>query len=329
MKNRWICSLQTCIFDTFSQFSTLTKSGLNSRLLDQLSVANKVRQVAEDRKVDRIFFLGDLLNGLSESLSKTVFNSAYYVGKILAECCPTYFLIGNHDVYRRLTVLSNLASVPNLHIMEETETLEDSIDLVPWDGKIPNRKSNTLLGHLAMNGAWVNKDLSSIYYDGTPLDSLVGYQFVFLGHFHSKQALNILGTKEAMYIGSVMQLSFSESPEPRGVILFDGKKSEFVEIDSPKILAFEIKDQNSADLMVEEIKNNKDYYKLIITGKGITLPDFDHRISVEYSVFAEKKARLSEKQNESLQETIERFIGETNTVIDRKKAIQFLREVIE
>ena len=313
--------------DARTQFSTLSRGGLNSRLLDQLRVINEVKRIAEERKVDRIFFLGDLLNGLSESLSKTIFNAAYYIAKLLSECSPVWFIIGNHDVFRRLTVLSNFASLPMVRVIEETETLEDGIDLIPWEGKIPEQKSKTLFGHVALKGAWVDKNCSVFAEDGTAPVSLFGYNFIFLGHFHSRQNLEIKGATEAMYISSVMQNSFAEAPEKHGVTLFDGKKSEFMPIDSPKLLAYEIKDQNAADLIVESINSSKDYYKLIITNNGITLPDFDHRVDVEYNISVVKESRLKEQKGEDIWETVERFINEVNTSINRKEAIKLLKEV--
>lgn len=314
--------------DTRSQFSTLSRAGLNSRLLDQLHVTNEVRGVAKERKVDRIFFLGDLLNGLSESLSKTIYNAAYFIAKSLSDYCPVWFLVGNHDVYRRLTVLSNFASLPNVCVVEGTETLEDGIDLIPWGGDIPKQKSNTLFGHIALKGAWVDKSCSVFSEDGVAPVSLLGYNFIFLGHFHSIQNLEIKGATEAMYIGSVMQNSFAESPEKHGVTLFDGKKSEFIEIGSPKLLAYEIKDQSTADSIIENINNSKDYYKLTVVENGITLPDFDHRVSVEYSVRVDKESRLKEQEGEDIWETVERFISEVNTQVDKQQAIKFLREII-
>ncbi len=311
-----------------SQFSTLTKSGLNSRLLDQLQVIKEVRRIAEERKVDRIFFLGDLLHGLSESLSKITFNAAYYTAKLLSDYCPTWFLIGNHDVFRRLSILSNFASLPNVHVVEETEILEDGLHLIPWEGIIPEQKSKTLFGHIALKGAWVDKNCSVFAEDGTAPVSLFGYNFIFLGHFHSRQNLEIKGATEAMYISSVMQNSFAEAPERHGVTLFDGEKSEFMPIDSPKLLAYEIKDQNAADLIVESINNSKDYYKLTVMNNNVTLPDFDHRVNVEYNINVEKESRLKEQEGEDIWETVERFIGDVNTQVDKQQAIKFLREVM-
>jgi len=312
---------------TYTQFSTVNENGMNTRLLEQLMVINKVAEVARKEKVEAIYFLGDLLHGLTESIPKIIYNAAYLVVNNLAEACPVHMLVGNHDQFRKLTILANFDDIKNVYLYENTTQLDNGIDMVPWDCPIPKVKNDILLGHIGLNGAYVNADFTRTHVDGTPPESLFGYKYIYLGHFHTRQLVKIYGATEAMYIGSVMANQFGEDILDRGVTIFEDGKSRFIQIQSPKFKEATVSTQEELETLLEFFEKNTDYYRLKVTSPEVKVPALNHRVQVSYEFAPTREARLEEKENEDLWDTVERFIEGTTTAIDKQKAIKVLREV--
>ena len=315
---------------TYTQFSTVNEQGMNTRLLEQLRVASDVSKLASEEKVEAIYFLGDILHGLTDSIPKVVYNAAYLVVSQWAEVAPVHIIIGNHDQYRKMTVLSNFDSIPNVHVYEETTQLPNGIDIIPWEGKQSTKKGETLLAHKAINGTFMNPELTKRCEDGEPSGVLEGYKYIYLGHFHSRQPVKVTGTMkatEAMYIGSIMQHNMGEGDTKKGVSIFDNGRSRFVEIQSPRFFNITLDEENNIEELLQVIKNTSNYFKLIVSSPKIELPKFDHRVQVIYAFDPVHEARMEQHEGEDLWGTVERFIEEANTVIDKKEAIRLLREV--
>lgn len=320
--------------DNFRQFSTILKNGFNSRLMDQIKVIDEIKQIADETKTENIIFLGDLINSYTETLPKIIYNAAFCAIKALAERANVYLILGNHDLYRKMNVLLPLSSIPNVYIIANTMALpieEYTVDLVPWDCALPKQKADILMGHLEVKGTIVNCSGHQAEEGYSPTD-LVGYKYIFLGHFHEPQLLPVNGATHAEYVGSVMQIDRGSFPVPRGAILFNNNQiPRRIFINSPRIYSMVVDSQEQMDHMTSQIKKG-DYWHLTIKEPSIVLPDFDesfdHRVQIEWDVEPTVDVRLEEKPGEDLKEEAKRFIQNTNTKINKERALELLEDVM-
>ena len=329
----------TCIFDEFRQWSTL-ESGFNSRLLDQIKVIAAIGKLIEDRGIENVFFLGDLFNSFSSSLPKSVYNAAYYFMKTLAERANLFVIVGNHDVWRGLHILDPYREMENVNIVMGPITnyaIEGHrVDMIPWGFELPPRdkRGDVLMAHVEVKGAVMNATGIRTT-DGITQSSLEGYKYVFLGHYHERQILDVPHADWAGYIGSVMQINMSSSPDSKGVTLVEGtgelsRTLEVSQIDvpSPRIWTRTIVAQEQVPEIVDLIKE-RDYWRLTVTEPDIKLPLFDHRVQIEFDLKPKVEYRLEERVGESLKETVTRFIEGVETKVDRDLAIRLLDWVMQ
>jgi DNA repair exonuclease SbcCD nuclease subunit len=200
------------------------------------------------------------------------------------------------------------------------------VDLIPWGMPIPGRfKGDILAGHIPVIGSWISGDKTKRADDGVSKETLFGYKYVFLGHFHERQQLDVPGAIYAGYIGSVIQINLGSSPAKRGVTLLTNT-GDIVDhiIPSPTISEIKIPTQAAADYFLKETYNDVDYFKLVLSDYNITLPPFDHRVLCEYDVASTQEARLTETPDEDISETIDKFISQANTKLDKKEIKDYL-----
>lgn len=310
----------------FSQFSTLTSTGLNSRLLEQLLVIRKIQEVAVRERVDAIFFLGDMLHGLTANIAKVIYNAAFISIRWLCQVCPVHIVIGNHDLYRNLTVLSNFETVPGVTLYETTVQLPNGIDVVPWGGVLPESKGSILLGHLDITGAVFDSATGAKSKAGILPTALSGYEYVYLGHFHVRQSIPVPGAKEAMYIGSVMAHMIGDGDAQRGVTIFEDGKTTFVAIPSPKFYELVIQTEQELEELIQKVESTPDYYRIRITNPDLQPQLTHHRLQIIYDIMEAQPLRFEERVGEDIWATTERFIRETTTAINKEEAITLLRQ---
>lgn len=316
--------------DEFKQFSTL-KEGMNTRLLDQIYVIKGILELINQRKIKEVVFLGDMINSFGPFLSKTVYNAMAYLIQSISELAEFYIVIGNHDIFRNRHLFYPFEKFPNVHIVNQPSTayLDGySIDMVPWGYDIPKKnKSDILMAHLEVKGAIMNA-AGIRTTNGIDQTELEDYKYVLLGHYHSRQLFQIPGARWAGYVGSVMQIDLAHLPEKRGVVILDEGRIRMEEIHSPKMYTEQIDSQAAIDRLLPKIETG-DYWRLTVTSPDVKVPSFDHRVQVEYNISPIKESRLEEIPGEDLRKTVERFIWDTNTMIDKDLAIKLLDEVMD
>jgi DNA repair exonuclease SbcCD nuclease subunit len=316
--------------DNYRQFATITKEGLNSRLVDQLGVIGAVSKLIEETRTENVIFLGDLFNSLSDSLPKLIYNAAFAAVRSWSKNSELFLIVGNHDIHKGFHLFSAFAELPNVHVISntlQTEIEGYKVDLVPWGGVIPPvAKGDILMGHIAVRGTKVNSTGMTVDEGCSPLD-LKGYKNIFLGHYHERQPIPIPGAIQAEYIGSLMQIDRGSTPEPRGVVALREGVYDFFPIPSPHIYSVEVINQDWADRYVKEIEKGN-YWHLTVTSPEVALPSFDHRVQVEYNIEMKHETRLEEKEGEDLLETVKRFIEGANTNVDKERAVELLGEVM-
>lgn len=313
--------------DNWKQFSTLLGNGFNSRLMEQIKVVNKVAKIIEETGEQEVIFLGDLTNSFSDAFPQIVYDAAFYTCQTWSAKAHLRVLIGNHDIYRGMHRFSAMESLPNCEIITTPTraTIQGyKVDLIPWGWGAPKVKGDILAGHMPILGSWVSGDKAKQADEGYFKEDLFGYQYVFLGHFHERQVIDVQGVNYAGYIGSLMQLNLGSAPTDRGVTLYRNNTVRTIDIPSPRIYEVTIPTQEAADYFLDETHNPTDYFKIILTNYNLTLPPFDHRVLVEYDIAPTQESRLAENPDEDIRETIDRFIEQANTKLDKKEIKAYL-----
>lgn len=318
--------------DCFKQFST-QENGINTRLLDQIKAIAEVEKAIERSDSGYAIFLGDLINSFSDSLPKVVYNAIWYAISTWSQYVQLYIIAGNHDIYRQMHIFDPYRHMKNVHIVTEPiqETIEGyKVDMLPWGYDIPNRTifgGDILAAHLEVNGAIMNA-AGIRTHDGTTVDKMASYKYVFLGHYHEAQMLAVPGATWAGYIGSIMQTDLGLSPTGKGITHFNNGEVRFEEIASPKIYTAQIDKDTEVPTLEASIAAGN-YWRVTVTDPAIRLPAFDHRVQVEYDIKPKMEARLEEKAGEDLKETVLRFIDMVDTKVRKDLAKELVKAVMQ
>ena len=183
-----------------------------------------------------------MIESLAEDMPDQVYQAARTIVQLLTEKSEFWFVIGNHDVWGKLTMQAGLDSIPKAHIIDQTTSVTIdgmNVDFVPWNKPLPKRKASILAGHLMVYGSCVGPSATFCCKSGITENDLVyprqleGYDYIFLGHNHHPQDLRIPGAKEARYVGSLMPTSSVTHQSPGSVYLLENGKTFHVELEWP------------------------------------------------------------------------------------------------
>jgi DNA repair exonuclease SbcCD nuclease subunit len=313
--------------DLYRQYSYTLPDGRNSRLAEQEKVIDKVCEVADEYQADRIVFMGDLFNQLGETLPKVIYDAAYrIVDKLRQHTKCVWLIVGNHDIHRGINLFEPFKSMSGVAVVDTVkEVVFDSyrVVMVPWGQPLPPIKADLLLGHVPVMGAKTGLGFSLT--EGVAVSSFQTYTMSLLGHIHKRQMWG-----SAMYLGSVMQNNHGDAGEDKGVYLLkDSFMMKFVPIDSPQFRTLPlVGSQEDCDIMLENIQDSpRAYFQVVVKERGIVLPDFGPNVTVKYEL-AEEPVRLEQKTTEPIEVTVENFIKESNTIIDKDEAIKVAKELL-
>lgn len=305
----------------WKQFATILPSGLNSRLVEQMKVVGLISSYLTEE--DTVIFLGDLIDSYSETLSKVIYSAAYYTVKSWASKCKhVYLLVGNHDIYRVINILTSFNEIPNVTIVDGSWTRkveEYTIDMVSWEKSIPEVKGDILCAHLMPLGASLGAYTTKRTDIGVDTETLEEYRWAIFGHVHEPQIL----PKNVICPGSIMQLNLSSSPADRFLLKLDKGKLDEIHIPSTKIYPLIISSQKEADKFVNG-DHNPGYYKLSVQDINIKLPKFDYTVTVEYDVKPTSGKDMEDIAEMDIKEAIHEFVDKSNTTIDKTVAKELI-----
>jgi len=323
--------------DNYRPFSKILANGMNTRLLDQFDVIRKVASCIENEHPEAVLFLGDMFNGTTESLPKIIYNAGFLTVQAWSKVAPLYILVGNHDIYRGMHVLSTFETLPNVHIISHTTKIKlgnYEVDLIPWGDTPPEERGDICAGHLEVYGAMM--DAAYACKGGIQPTSFFGYKYVLLGHFHNPQDFVVPGCQCARYIGSIMQTDRRRSSEGlMGITMLenDGTLKSFP-ISSPRIYDVVLDTEEAMEKFIQEILDPENYFKVTITNASLNFPSDLDRVSVEYDLPAISTSRLIMPENaggtwnELLATAVELYIDQTNTVLDKKTLKTLAKELL-
>ena len=317
--------------DQWRQFSSVNENGFSTRLLEQIRVIHKVCEIAVTENVSDIIFLGDLFNSQGESLPKVVYNAAFHCLQELSKVKPLYIIVGNHDMYRKMHILSSYQEIRNVTIVDRPMFINRGgyqIDLVPWEQQMKVKsRGDILLGHCEVVGTNMGNAISKVGYNPEEFE---GYSRIYLGHFHTRQHFNVPKCQEAMYIGSVMQNNYSDTDENKGITILNtaDTHSKLLPILSPRFLKSEVSSKTGIDSFTGMVNSTSDYYRLVVRNSKLEIPKFDHRVQVEWDVKESANARMEIKSEESIKDIVYRFVETHKTALDKDRIKETLNNIM-
>lgn len=247
-------------FILFSDFHIHNHANDWRKVDDALEVLDWIHKEAVDRKIDKVFFLGDFFHVRGYMYPSIVARAYKALAKFRDSDIEMFLLVGNHDMpYKNTTKHNCITAFGDLaHIIEQPMVYEganydfyllpyvestsklnwaiDKLSQIAKGGEVRNgntisrkattnsEKQNVLLAHLDIKGAKFHTHVKSTH--GTNSTKLSkAFDLVLTGHYHTHQQVK----DNVWYIGSPYQINFGEAGEQKGFIVFDDGELEFVE----------------------------------------------------------------------------------------------------
>ena len=136
-----------------------------------------------------------------------------------------YFLVGNHDLFYRerrdITSVTWANHLSNIHLINDIYTAGD-VTLSPWlvgdeFKKLSKIKSKYLFGHFEFPKFLVNAMIEMPDHGEINDTHVVGFEKVFSGHFHKRQARNNI-----WYIGNAFPHNYADAgDDARGMMILE------------------------------------------------------------------------------------------------------------
>lgn len=320
--------------DLWRDFNSPTPNGLGSRLSDQVRVVNEICKIAISHEVDGIYFLGDLFNNKGEKLHKLVLMVAASCLKKLSAIAPTYLITGNHDIFNGESILSYMAD-DNTFVVSSKVSIPfhgRTLYMVPYGGMLPDNpeEGSILFGHYGIRGAICNTPMNDPM--DVSLKSLLPYQLVMMGHYHTRQIMNDHPDNLSMHTGAVMYNTFSDTPEARGVwLLGEDLEPKCIPIRSPIFRTWRVKQLEHLDFVIDKTqKFPNDFHKIVmeidVNGQ---LPNFPNILYNFDSSTAPEEHYEEQERLDTLDKDVQEFIEKSNTVLDKNKLWKMAAEILE
>jgi DNA repair exonuclease SbcCD nuclease subunit len=232
----------------------------------------------EEHDIDTILHLGDYYDHRRFVNFKALERNRHmFLDVIRDKGIHMYIVPGNHDVYYKNT--NDLCSLKELlgHYtdcvkiyMEPTDLqIEDgSIGLVPWicpeNEKecmdfIQNTKSQILMGHFELAGFkfMANTNIKS---HGMGTEIFNRFDSVYSGHYHTKSSQS-----NVTYLGTQMELTWSDAHDPKYFHVFDTETREMTPIRNPYTLFRKLYYSDDEQSDYSDISGK--YVKIIVSEK--------------------------------------------------------------
>jgi DNA repair exonuclease SbcCD nuclease subunit len=268
-------------------YSTPGLDGVPSRLRDICNCIDWMVEEARREKCEMFVINGDLFESreqISISVIDTVCRTLHAAQQRLGY--DPILIPGNHDSLLRSSRLNSLQMFRGYAKVFENPTAYRGFGFVPWNDDpkeiaagvdyVLAQGAEVLFAHYLVEGA-VNKAAET-----GALDVLQPKRFrqIFLGDVHDPVQI----TPRCRYVGSPLQLKYSDAGKHRGFVIYDAVKDKVKYIENPVSPRFHLIESKS-DL--KEVKP-KDHVRLQVPDKEL----IEHvaawsektRINVEYAV---------------------------------------------
>lgn len=316
-----------------------TASGLNSRLLEGISIVDQIGELAKKYKVRNIFILGDIFDLKDRIPARIMILFAEAVAKFP---CPLIILKGNHDYaeddYAPIKLLKregklSLIDAPNIY---------NDIVFLPYYRKYEEfrqkwielhkemkmkQKIRLFLFHNTVPGAkFANNRKAEGEFD---LPTMGGVRYL-AGDIHLPQNVGPI-----KYLGSPYQVDFGEEGQDKFVYLYKVSEDSLVpvELNYPKFVSIDVNSQkvlggiegNYVRMIGEVLKEDKERIENIKKNIQEMNPKFVIS-AVKYR--ADKKARIVTAKDDH-QAVLSEFLGQSETELDKQRLLEVGLDLIK
>ena len=225
-----ICSDQH--FHNWREFACQNEDNINSRLQLTIDELNHVAETAQKKKVNQIFFAGDLFHQpghIQPSVFNPVCNALY---NIASNGIEIVMIPGNHDL--EFSVSNDIGSPMTIfHYLDVENTcivnkpiVHGEVALFPWERDLEKLKESMRERAEPYRVAIIHAPINDVLY-GIPNNGLVaseladmGYQYVFAGHYHNHKNFG----NGVISIGALGHQTWSDVGSLAGHIFVDTDK---------------------------------------------------------------------------------------------------------
>lgn len=199
-------------------------------------------QVRNDPTVDNIMYLGDWFENRT-AVNISTMNYSYKAAKLINELgLPVYFIVGNHDLYRRhsreifstasFEEFSNFTIVDNISVFPNIGPSGVMLSAYLFHDEYPKLQEytnyGTWWGHFEFKGFVITGHSMTLPRGPDPKDYL-GPTRIFSGHFHKRQTQG-----HVTYVGNPFPTNYGDVDDSeRGMMIYDHNTDDVRFVDWP------------------------------------------------------------------------------------------------
>jgi len=189
-------------------------------------------QKAKEENCETCFFLGDYNHHRASINIQTMQFGLRALEKLNNSFEHVYFIPGNHDLYYRdkrdVHSVEWAKHLPNVTIVNDW-FIQDEVVIAPWlvgedHKKLSKLSGKYLFGHFELPAFYMNAMVQMPDHGDVSDNDLAGFEKVFSGHFHKRQARNNI-----WYIGNAFPHNYADAgDDQRGMMILEwGEDPEF------------------------------------------------------------------------------------------------------
>ena len=190
-------------------------------------------QKAKEENCETCFFLGDYNHHRASINIQTMQFGLRALEKLNNSFEHVYFIPGNHDLYYRdkrdVHSVELAKHLPNVTIVNDW-FIQDEVVIAPWlvgedHKKLSKLSGKYLFGHFELPAFYMNAMVQMPDHGDVSDNDLAGFEKVFSGHFHKRQARNNI-----WYIGNAFPHNYADAgDDARGMMILEwGEEPEFI-----------------------------------------------------------------------------------------------------
>lgn len=187
---------------------------------------------AKEENCETCFFLGDYNHHRASINIQTMQFGLRALEKLNNSFDHVYFIPGNHDLYYRdkrdVHSVEWAKHLPNVTIVNDW-FIQDDVVIAPWlvgedHKKLAKLSGKYLFGHFELPAFYMNAMVQMPDHGDVNDNDLAGFEKVFSGHFHKRQARNNI-----WYIGNAFPHNYADAgDDQRGMMILEwGEDPEF------------------------------------------------------------------------------------------------------